>query len=115
MNFISALKTKTPFDSRLTALYLLNLSDYIFTLILLSTGYFMEGNFLLSNNITDFGGFILKCIVPLVLLLFIRWRFRTLPVTKVKAVKYILNGGIVFYTLINAFHLSGFILLTIYC
>lgn len=114
MNFVSALKIKTPFDSRLTALYLLNLSDYILTLILLSTGYFMEGNFLLSNHINDFGGFILKCIVPLILLLFIRWRFLTMPISKIKTVKYILNGGIIFYTLVNAFHLFGFTLLAVY-
>ncbi len=113
MNLISALKTKTPFDFRLTALYILNLSDYIFTLILLSTGYFVEGNFLLSGSITNLGGFVLKCIVPLILLFIIRCRLCSLPVTKIKTVKYILNGGIAFYILVNAFHLFGFILLAV--
>lgn len=111
MNLISSLRTKTPFDLRLTVLYLLNLSDYIFTLILLSTGYFMEGNFLLSSHITNFGGFILKCIVPLLLLLYVRFRLCTVPADKHKAVKFILGGGIGFYAIINFFHLCCFILL----
>lgn len=115
MMFLSALKTKTPFDSRLTALYALNISDYIFTLILLSTGYFFEGNPMLSNSIGDIGGFVLKCILPFVLLFYIRIRLRNISITKIKTVKFILNIGIVFYAAVNAIHLFGFVLLIWAC
>lgn len=115
MTFLSALKTKTPFDSRLTALYALNISDYIFTLILLSTGYFFEGNPMLSGSIGNFGGFVLKCILPFVLLFYIRIRLRNTPITKIKTVKCILNIGIIFYAIVNAMHLFGFVLLMFVC
>lgn len=104
----------TIFDSRIIIIYALNVSDYIFTLILIQSGMFEEANPILSAPINNFGGFLLKCIVPLILLLYLRHRFRAAAEKQIKPIKYILDCTIGIYAIINIFHICWIILMTFY-
>lgn len=101
---IKKLTAQTAFDKKLIAIYVLNVSDYIFTLLLLNSGLFMEANPLLSVPINGLSGFLLKCIAPLALLLILRVRLRSITMKQVKPVWYILDGIIIFYAVVNIFH-----------
>lgn len=104
----------TIFDSRIIIIYALNVSDYIFTLILIQSGIFQEINPILSMPINNFSGFILKCIIPFILLLYIRHRFRNAAERQIKPIKYILDCTIGIYAIINIFHICWLILMTFY-
>lgn len=104
----------TMFDSRIIIIYALNVSDYIFTLILIQSGMFQEVNPILSMPINNFWGFVLKCIVPFVLLLYLRHRFRDASERQIKPIKYILDFTIGIYAIINIFHICWLILMKFY-
>lgn len=104
----------TMFDSRIIIIYALNVSDYIFTLILIQSGMFQEVNPILSMPINNFWGFVLKCIVPFVLLLYLRYRFRDASERQIKPIKYILDFTIGIYAIINIFHICWLILMKFY-
>lgn len=99
-----AFLSKNQYDGILLTVYLLNLSDYLFTLILISSGLFMEANPLLSMNIDGIGGFVLKCLVPLLLLMYLHIRFTMSPPKHEKTVRLLLNLILSYYAVINAFH-----------
>lgn len=101
----AALISGNPYDTVLATVYFLNLSDYLFTLVLVSSGLFMEANPLLSININGTWGFILKCIVPLVLILYLHIRFSASPPKRDKAVRFLLSLILSYYIVINAFHI----------
>lgn len=111
---IKRLSERTVFDLRLAIIYALNVSDYIFTLILLQSGMFREINPLLSAPINNFWGFALKCLVPFALLLYLRYRLRNVSERQLKPVRYILNGAIGIYSVINIFHICWLILMSFY-
>ena len=103
--FVSLFMSRTQYDLRLFVLYILNVFDYLFTLVLISSGLFMEANPLLSMNISGVWGFILKCIVPLVLLLYLHIRFSMDKPKHERAVKILLDCIIIYYGIINSFHI----------
>lgn len=111
---IKKFASRTVFDIRLVIIYALNVSDYIFTLILLESGLFTEINPILSMPINNFWGFILKCVVPLILLLFLRHRFRTVSEKQIKPIRYILDCTIGLYAIINIFHIFWIVMMTFY-
>lgn len=102
---LSVMKTHSPYDTQLIILYLLNVSDYLFTLTLLSSGAFIEANPILSSGINDVSGFTAKCIIPLILLTYIHFRFCTSPVKHPKAVGILLALILTYYILINLMHI----------
>ena len=95
-------------DSRMFIIYLLNLTDYLFTLVLISSGLFSEVNPLLSPGINGIGGFFAKCMLPLLMLLFIRLRILNDPPEKTFAVKLLLDMILAYYLVINGFHIFWF-------
>lgn len=111
---IKKFSVTTVFDKKLIVIYALNVSDYILTLILLASGLFTEANPLLSMPMNNFLGFILKCIVPLVLLLLVRHRLRGINSKQIKPVWYILDLTIGLYAIINIFHVFWFIMMSFY-
>lgn len=111
---IKKFASRTVFDIRLAIIYALNVSDYIFTLILLESGLFTEVNPILSMPINNFWGFVLKCIVPLVLLLFLRHRFRSVSEKQIKPIRYILDCTVGLYAIINIFHIFWIVMMTFY-
>lgn len=104
----------TVFDKKLAIIYALNVSDYILTLVLVGSGLFSEVNPILSMPINNFGGFILKCILPLALLLLIRHRIRNISVKQIKPVWYILDCTIGLYAIINIFHIFWLVVMNTY-
>ena len=92
-------------DSRMTAIYLLNVFDYLFTMVLISSGLFAEVNPLLSPGIDGLTGFLAKCILPLLLLVFIRMRLMNDPPRNMVAAKLLLDVVMTYYFVINCFHI----------
>ncbi|MDD6489313.1 MAG: DUF5658 family protein [Clostridia bacterium] len=102
---VSLFMSRTQYDIRLVLLYALNVFDYLFTLVLISSGIFIEANPILSMNIDGIWGFVLKCIVPLVLLTYLHIRFLTDKPKHERIVKILLDCIIIYYGLINMFHI----------
>ena len=84
----SLLTTRTKYDPYLTAIYFLNLADYLFTLVLLSGGAFIEANPLLQYGINNFSGFAAKCILPLLMVMYVHLRVCTHPPVHTKISAY---------------------------
>lgn len=96
---------------KLLLLYLLNVTDILFTLLLLSTGLFMEANFLMVKAVESVSvSFILKIVLPAVLLLFIYIRMKKANETQLKQSNIILNIITGVYIIINISHLIWFLL-----
>ncbi len=95
-------------DSRMFIIYILNLTDYLFTLVLISSGLFFEANPLLSYGINGTAGFLAKCMLPLMLMLFIRLRIFNDPPERMIAVKLLLDVILAYYIVINSFHIFWF-------
>lgn len=110
---ISVFITHSKYDARLIFLYILNVSDYLFTLILLSDGLFFEANPILESSINGIGGFILKCIVPLILLSYLHIRAGSNVIKHEKAVNILLNIILIYYIAINVFHVFWIILISL--
>ena len=95
-------------------LYFLNFTDIIFTIILLDTGYFIEGNpFMkqfIGNTLLSLG---IKIIVPALLLILIYYRIQSATFTQLKKSNRLILIGLSIYTLVNLSHifwLSFFVL-----
>ena len=110
---LTLLTVKNKYDYRLLSLYALNVTDYIFTLILLSSGLFVEANPIMSTPINGFGGFALKCILPLILLTYLHIRFCISDPKHPKTTRFLLNSILVYYTAINVFHIFWLICLAV--
>lgn len=96
---------------KLLILYLLNVTDILFTLLLLSTGLFMEANHVMVSAVqSSSASFILKIVLPAVLLLFIHFRMKKASETQLKHSSIILNIITGFYIMINISHLVWFLL-----
>ena len=95
----------TEYDSRLILLYFLNLFDYFFTLILISSGLFVEANPFLKLQINNQNGFILKCILPFLLLIYLHLRFLSSPPKSSLIARLLLDIILSCYIIINAFHI----------
>ncbi len=110
---LTLLTARTKFDKKLAWLYLLNVSDYIFTLILLSSGNFIEANPMLNAPINSVWGFVLKIIVPLMLVTYVHIRTVIAPPVHIRVISILLNIIIGYYAIINAFHLLWLSLMTV--
>ena len=100
-----SLVTKNKFDGILLAIYILNIFDYLFTLVLISSGLFTEANPILSMDIKGTNGFALKCVVPLILLAYLHIRLSVSPPKTEKPVKTFLYILLSYYAVIDAFHI----------
>lgn len=89
-------------------IYALNVTDIIFTLLLLRTGLFIEANVLMQNLVTNEAlSLAVKIIVPLVTVLYVSHSFDTRPTTfKVfKTSKFCLSVTLGIYVFINIMHI----------
>ena len=101
---LTLVNTKTEYDTKLALLYTLNITDYLFTLILISSGLFVEANPILQSDIGGTGGFIMKCILPLILLLYVKIRFCTRMSEHKRAVNVLIYIILFYYAAINLMH-----------
>jgi cell division protein FtsB len=97
---------------KLIFLYLLNISDIIFTLMLLNTGYYIEANAVMAPVMRNpSAGFALKAALPAVLLLYLYFRLQNAVDSQLKISNILLNTITLFYILVNIMHLVCFAVL----
>lgn len=96
---------------KLLLLYLLNVTDILFTLLLLSTGFYIEANLLMAKAVQNiFVSFVLKILLPAALLFYIHVRMRIASEKQLKQSNTLLNVATAVYAIINISHLVWFLL-----
>lgn len=97
---------------KLLLLYILNVIDIVFTLILLETGCFEEINILLVSIINNIPACMaIKVFIPAILLLYIYIRLKKATEKQHKTSNIIINFGISIYAIINMSHILWFAVL----
>jgi len=92
-------------------LYLLNVTDIIFTVLLLKTGYFQEANILLAKALNNpLLSLLLKIILPAVLLIYIYKQIKDADSSQLRASNVAVNISLTIYSLVNLSHLVWTIL-----
>lgn len=100
---------------RLTLLFLLNVSDWICTLSLLSTGYFTEANPLMQRVVASLPlGFAVKVLLPFGLIVLAVKKMKYAEKKQLVTANNIVLFGVVIYTLLNLYHLYCFTILQLY-
>lgn len=96
-------------------LYLLNVTDIIFTVLLLQTGYFAEVNLLMIKVLQNpVASILLKVILPAILLYVIYKRMCHSDVLQRKTANVAVNISLTIYVLVNLSHLVWVALLPIF-
>jgi hypothetical protein len=96
-------------------LYLLNVTDIIFTLLLLQTGLFAEVNFLMIKAVqSPVASVVLKIIVPAILLYYLYSRIKNADEDNLKASNIAINISLTIYALVNLSHLVWIALLPVF-
>ncbi len=94
---------------RLFLLFMLNMSDWVCTLALVSTGVFEEANPLMKNVISmPMLGFLVKVALPLVMILAALPRLKNSDERQVLLSNRVCLCGVLIYVLINLYHLFCF-------
>ncbi len=97
---------------KLLLLYALNVSDILFTLFLLQTGYFKEVNILMSGAVKNpVVSLILKIILPAFLLYYMYRQHLTAEEEQRKASNVAVNISLSIYSFVNITHLVWLVLL----
>ena len=105
---ISILKQYTLADikNKMILLYALNITDIVFTLLLCSTGYFIEANPIVAvvtgNTVL---AVLVKCVVPASVLFFLYMRIRTATLIQLKRTNTFIVVLLFFYVFINISHI----------
>lgn len=100
---------------KLIVLYLLNVSDLIFTLLLLQTGFFKEMNiFMIGAVEKPIVSVILKVIFPAFLLIYLYKRICLSDREQLKAINIGLLISLSLYSLVNLSHLVWVALLPVF-
>jgi cytochrome c biogenesis factor len=118
MSFIiSVLKTRdlVSLRQKLILLYILNVTDIIFTIFLVSTGSFQEVSAFMAPLVNNMplASIIIKIAVPSVLLLGIYQRMKKAAEKQLFQSNIIITGCLIFYVLINISHVLCSILYAI--
>ncbi|WP_420839225.1 DUF5658 family protein [Clostridium yunnanense] len=94
-------------------LYILNITDILFTLILVNSGYFFEANLLLCNIINNpFLCTIIKVVLPLFLLFFLYKSMQKANESQLILGKKFIHLGLLLYVIINTIHIISIIVLS---
>lgn len=111
-NSSAARRSGFSFYQRLFFLYGLNLTDWVCTGVLLSTGRFFEANPLMSPVVGSFWQtFLIKVVLPLLLVLLCAVVFWMSRMRESRFANVLLNIGIIAYSLVNLWHIVNFLLL----
>ncbi|MFA9422998.1 MAG: DUF5658 family protein [Sedimentibacter sp.] len=103
LNYI--LKSLT-ISKKLLLIYVLNISDVIFTIFLINSTYFVEANPLLAAfSYTPHTMFLFKAIVPGLLLLFVYIIINHISKKQFTLCNKLINFSLIAYTLVNILHL----------
>ncbi len=100
---------------KLYYVYLLNVLDWVCTVVLLSSGRFFEANPLARTFISSISlGFFIKCIAPfLVVFLVNRW-MHILSLKELRFADMMISFGLTVYLVVTLDHSINFIILLIY-
>lgn len=102
-------------NNKFFILYTLNVTDIIFTIILLDTGFYLEANTLIANVVQSLlTSFLLKIALPALLLIFIYFRMQKATNQQLKQSNFFININIVLYTFVNIFHIVCFSILPLF-
>ena len=86
-------------------LYLLNVTDIIFTLLLLRTGYFQEVNiFMIKAVQSPTLSLVLKILLPAAILLYLYYRTKSSDDSQLKVSNIALNISLTIYIVVNITH-----------
>lgn len=100
---------------KLILLYILNVTDIIFTLALLRTGYFREMNILMVQAVQNpLISFLIKIILPALLLLFLYKRICVADKEQLQATNIGILISLAMYSLVNISHLVWSALLPVF-
>jgi len=100
------------FKYKLSLLYFFNVLDYIFTILLIRTGLFIEANPFIANIINKSPQSIfIKICLPAFLLLYIFFRMQKAKKHQLIVSNTIINGALLGYGMLNLLHLLWFALL----
>ena len=103
-NILSTYKLES-LKTKFIAIYLLNVTDIIFTLLLLRTGQLIEANGIMRNIIdNEFLSMAIKIFVPLVLFIYIYIRMKKATEKQLIISNRIINACLILYILINISH-----------
>lgn len=95
--------------NKLAILYFLNITDMICTLLLLNSGFFIEINPFMIKVVQNLStSFILKIVLPAVLLLYLSLRISRATDSQLKISNIIINIATITYAFINISHLVWF-------
>ncbi|MDF2587337.1 MAG: hypothetical protein K0S41_1178 [Anaerocolumna sp.] len=100
--------------SKLIVLYILNILDISFTLLLLRTGLYKEINiFMIQVVHSTKGSFLLKIVVPAIILFYLYIRIKRASKTQLKISNTIINITVFFYLVINILHILWVLLIPV--
>lgn len=100
---------------KLLILYLLNITDILFTLLLLRTGFFAEVNILMVDAVqSPLASFLLKVILPGILLYYLYRRICISDLSQLRATNIGVNISLFIYALVNLSHIIWFALLPVF-
>lgn len=94
----------------------LNFTDIVATVLLLKTGMFKEGNYLLQTFVNKCPVLcvVFKTLLPLILLMYVYYRLKDASEKEIKRTNTALSILVVFYLFVNATHIMWFLMLKFY-
>ncbi|MGK0468948.1 MAG: hypothetical protein ACJAX4_004297 [Clostridium sp.] len=111
---ISAIKTRDLgfIRKKLITMYILNVTDIIFTIFLINTGMFLEVNPVMAPIVNNrhLLSIIVKIVIPFVLLIGVYQRMKDATEKQLFQSNIIINGCLIFYGFINISHVVWSIL-----
>lgn len=92
--------------SKFIIIYILNVTDIIFTLYLINSKMFVEANIFMKSIVENFGASILlKVIIPFILLYVLFLRMKSATISQLIISNKIINVCMLLYIGINMFHI----------
>ncbi len=96
---------------KLYSVYILNVLDWIFTLLLLKTGMFYEANPIARTFIGSFFlSFVIKCIIPLLLIILVCRCLYIFEFQEMKTADMVICFALTVYLAVTVDHIINFII-----
>lgn len=106
--------TAYKINTKLLILAILNITDYIFTKILLTTGIYYEVNIIMRSIIDNLTlSILIKLFIPTLLLYVMSKRLLKATVEQLHIANILLTAIVSMYSLINLFHIANVVFLKI--
>ena len=106
MNYLIKRCSHSDIKNKMVAIYILNVTDMIFTLLLCGTGYFMEVNPLVatfsSNSLVSL---LTKAVIPALLFIYLYIRMKPATSAQLKKANALIVAMLFLYAVINVSHI----------